>query len=153
MTFSNIGEMTMKRKGLLFFCLLTVFLCSCKTDYSNCDVKINFTPAEGYTSEIEFLDDMNPVYERELIESLKKAKTVTNLFVPKSRTGEGQYQILLYEDGVCIGDYEPTAKDYMIDNRTGHYLKCNNVLNDVRAIFYLQIMKNNWVYPYDNTEK
>ena len=149
----NIGEIKMKRKWLLFFCLLAIVLCSCEEDYSNYDVKINFTPAEGYTSEIEFLEDMNPVYKRELIESLKKAKTVTNLFVPKSRPGEGQYQILLYEDGVCIGDYEPTAKDYMIDNRTGHYLKCNNVLNDVRAIFYLQIMKNNWVYPYDDTEK
>ena len=119
----EIGEITMKRKELLFIFLLTILLCSCEADYSNCDVKINFTPAEGYTSEIEFLEDMNPVYKRDLIKSLKKARTVTNLFVPKSRTGEGQY------------------------------LKCKNVLNDVRAIFYLQIMKNNWVYPYDDTEK
>ncbi|MBO7637798.1 MAG: hypothetical protein J6S91_02370 [Treponema sp.] len=142
-----------KRKGLIFFCLLAVFLCSCEEDYSNYDVKINFTPAEGYTSEIEFLDDMNPVYERELIESLKKARKVTNLFVPKSRPGEGRYQILLYEDGVCVGDYEPTAKDYMKDNNTGQYLKCENVLNDTRSLFYLQIMKNHWVYPYGNDEE
>ena len=137
----------MKRKWLLFFFLLAIVLCSCEEDYSNYDLKINFTPDEGYTSEIEFLDDMNPVYERELIESLKKARTVTNLFVPKSRPGEGRYQILLYENDVCIGEYEPIAKDYMRDNQTGQYLKCKNVLNDVRALFYLQIMKNHWVYP------
>ena len=94
----NIGENVMKKKGLLFIFFLTIFLCSCETDYSNYDLKINFTPDEGYASEIEFLDDMNPVYERELIESLKKARTVTNLFVPKSRPGEGRYQILLYEN-------------------------------------------------------
>ena len=142
-----------KRKGLIFFCLLAVFLCSCEEDYSNYDVKINFTPGEGYTSEIEFLDDMNPVYERELIESLKKARKVTNLFVPKSRPGEGRYQILLYEDGVCVGDYEPTDKDFMRDNNTGQYLKCKNVLNDTRALFYLQIMENHWVYPYGDIEE
>ena len=142
-----------KRKGLIFFCLLAVFLCSCEADYSNYDLKINFTPAEGYTSEILVLEKMNPVYKRELIESLKKAKPVTNFFVPKSRPGEGQYQILLYEDGVCVGDYEPTDKDFLRDNNTGHYLKCKNILKDVQATFYLQIMKNHWVYPYGDDEE
>lgn len=142
-----------KRKGFLVVFLLTIILCSCEADYSNYDLKIHFTPAEGYTSEIEFLDDMNPVYERELIESLKKARKVTNLFVPKSRPGEERYQILLYEDGVCVGDYEPTDKDFMRDNNTGQYLKCKNVLNDTRALFYLQIMENHWVYPYGDIEE
>jgi len=144
----------MKRKGLLFIFLLAIVLCSCKDEYdfSRYNLKINFTPSEGYTSEIEFLDDMNPVYERELMESLIRARPVSFKFVPKSRPGEGRYQILLYEDGICIGDYEPTAKDYMRDNNTGQYLKCKNVLNDVQAIFYVQIMKNHWVYPDGDTE-
>jgi len=146
----------MKRKGLLFILLLTIFLCSCEYgdeyDLDRYNLKINFTPSEGYTSEIEFLDDMNPYYERELMKSLIKARPVSFKSVPKSRPDEGRYQILLYEDDICIGNYEPTAKDYMRDNNTEQYLKCKNVLNDVRAIFYLQIMRNHWVYPYEDIE-
>lgn len=131
-------------------------MCSCEYgdeyDLDRYNLTINFTPSEGYTSEIEFLDDMNPYYERELMKSLIKARPVSFKYVPKSRPGEGRYQILLYEDDVCIGNYEPTAKDYMRDNNTEQYLKCKNVLNDVRAIFYLQIMRNHWVYPDGDTE-
>ena len=138
----------MKRKGLFIF-LLAIFLCSCKTDYSNYDVKISFTPAKYYKSEIRCVEKMLPPYKSNLISDLKQARTVSSLFVPKSEPAEGLYQILLYENGACVGDYEVCDIDYLIDKKNDCYLKCKNILYDVQAIFYMQIMINNMEIPIE----
>ena len=145
----NIEEMTMKRKGLLFIFLLAIFLCSCETDYSNYDIKINFTPSEYYNAEIRCVEKILPFDKSNLISNLKHARRVGLLSVPKSGTAEGQYQILLYENGVCVGDYEICNTDYLFDNKNGSYLKCKNILYYVQAIFYMQIMINNMDIPIE----
>ena len=138
-----------KRKGLIFFCLLTIFLCSCEEDYSKYDVKINFTPSEHYNAEIRCVEKILPFDKSNLINKLKHARKAGLLSVPKSDIAEGRYQILLYENGVCAGDYEICDTDYLFDNKNDCYLKCKDILYYVQAIFYMQIMINNMDIPIE----
>lgn len=145
----NIGGIAMKRKWLLFFCLLAIVLCSCEEDYSNYDVKINFTPSEYYNAEIRCVEKIIPFDKSNLIYNLKHAKRVGLLSVPKSEVAEGRYQILLYENGACVGDYEICDTDYLFDTKNDCYLKCKNILYYIQAIFYMQIMINNMDIPIE----
>ena len=119
----------MKRKFFLFFFLLSIFLCSCESDYSNFDVKINFTPSEYYNAEIRCVDQILPYYRGDFIEKLRHARKVKPSFVSESKTEEGQYQILLYKGEVCVGDYKVCGEDYLFDNQYDSFLECNNILN------------------------
>ena len=145
----NMGGVTMKRKFFLFFFLLSIFLCSCESDYSNFDVKINFTPSEYYNAEIRCVEKILPYYRGDFIEKLRHARKVKPSFVSESKTEEGQYQILLYKGEVCVGNYKVCGEDYLFDNQYDSFLECNNILNDVRAIFYMQIMINNMDIPIE----
>ena len=133
------------------FCILSIFLlififssCTKNPPETNKELKIRFTPREKWESKITFIDDLNYYKNCLLIEQIENARKVSSIgvgFITKEKTGEGEYELMVYENDACIGTYSILNIDYTFDNQRDCYLKTPGLLNLVRAEFYLRLIK------------
>lgn len=132
------------------FCIYSIFLfaliffsCSKNPPETNKELKIRFIPRENWESKITFIDDLNSYKNRLLIEQIEKARMVGVSFIPKEKTSEGEYELLIYENDVCIETYNILNTDYLFDTQRECYLKSPDILNKIRAEFYLRLIRKN----------
>lgn len=132
------------------FCILSIFLlififfsCTKNPPETNKKLKIRFTPRENWESEITFIDDLNSYKNRLLIEQIENARMVGVSFIPKEKTSEGEYVLMIYENDICIENYSILNTDYLYDNQRECYLKSPDILNKIRAEFYLKLIRKN----------
>ena len=133
------------------FCILSIFLlififssCTKNPPETNKELKIRFTPRGNCNSEITFIDDLDYYMTCLLVEQIEKARKVSSIgigFIPKEKTGEGEYELMIYEKNACIGTYSILNTDYTFDNQRDCYLKTPGLLNLVRAEFYLRLLE------------
>ncbi len=133
------------------FCILSIFLlififssCTKNPPETNKELKIRFIPRQGTNTEITFIDDLDYYMTRLLVDKIEKARTVSFIgigFIPKEKTGEGDYELMISENDVCIETYSILNTDYIFDNQRDCYLKTPGLLNLVRAEFYLRLIE------------
>ena len=137
----------MKRNFCIFSIFLFIFIissCSKNPPETNKELKIRFTPRGNWESKITFIDDLNYYKNCLLIEQIEKSRKVSSIgigFIPKEKTGEGEYELMIYENDACIETYSILNTDYIFDNQRDCYLKTPGLLNLVRAEFYLRLIK------------
>ena len=104
---------------------------------------INFTPSKVLNAELDFLDKNGYEDYQSFIESLEKGRRVFfNCFIPKTGIIEGEYKILIYEDNVFVCKYDVIGDDFVYNENKGFCQKVPNVLNNLRAILYLEYLRS-----------
>ena len=104
---------------------------------------INYKPSKFFNGELEFIDINGYTRYYSFVESLEKGKKVFfDWRIPKTGIIEGDYQIEIYENNTCIDIYNIIGNDYVYNERKKCYKKVPNVLNDLRAILYIEYLRN-----------
>ena len=123
-------------KKLLMFSILFLFTMNI---FAENKMIIKFTPSKMYDVELDFLDKNGYTNYQSFIESLEKGKRVfLECFIPKTGIIEGEYQIQIFEDNVCVSRYTVINDDFVYNEIKGVCQKVPNVLNNLRAILYLE---------------
>ena len=103
---------------------------------------INYKPSKVFNVELDFIDINGYNGYFSFIESLEKGRRVLlDWLIPKTAIIEGEYQLVIYEDNTCIGSYIIIADDYVYNEKKDCYQKIPNVLNNLRAILYIEYLR------------
>jgi len=103
---------------------------------------INYKPSKIFNVELDFLDINGYNRYVSFIESLEKGRRVfLEGLIPKTGIIEGEYQLVIYEDNICIGIYTIVNDDYVYNERKNYFQKVPNVLNNLRAILYIEYLR------------
>ena len=103
---------------------------------------INYKPSKVFNVELDFLDINGYNRYVSFIESLEKGRRVfLEVLIPKTGIIEGEYQLVIYEDNICIGIYTVMNDDYVYNERKNYFQKVPNVLNNLRAILYIEYLR------------
>ena len=131
----------LQTKKLLILVILFLFS---MTLFAEQKMIINFTPSKVFQVELDSLDfiDKNGYDDyHSFIESLEKGRRVFfEHLIPKTGIIEGEYQILIYEDNICVGKYTIIGDHFVYNEDKGFCQKVPNVLNNLRAILYLEYL-------------
>ena len=103
---------------------------------------IHYKPSKVFNVELDFIDINGYTRYSSFIESLLKGKRVfLEVLLPKTGIIEGGYQLVIYEDNICIGIYTIMNDDYVYNERKNYFQKVPNVLNNLRAILYIEYLR------------
>ena len=103
---------------------------------------INYKPSKIFNVELDFLDINGYNRYVSFIESLEKGRRLfLEGLIPKTGIIEGEYQLVIYEDNICIGIYTIVNDDYVYNERKNYFQKVPNVLNNLRAILYIEYLR------------
>ena len=103
---------------------------------------IHYKPSKVFNVELDFIDINGYTRYSSFIESLQKGKRVfLEVLLPKTGIIEGEYQLVIYEDNICIGIYTIMNDDYVYNERKNYFQKVPNVLNNLRAILYIEYLR------------
>lgn len=128
----------MKKKLLL--CIL--FLCSMSV-FAEKRMVINFKASKVFDIKIDFIDEQGYIRYNSFMESLLKGKKVYfDSIIPKTGIIEGDYQIVIYEDNKIYCSYNIISDDYVYNENKKCFQKVPNVLNNLRAILYIEYLRS-----------
>lgn len=103
---------------------------------------IHYKPSKVFNVELDFIDINGYTRYSSFIESLLKGRRVfLEMLIPKTGIIEGGYQLVIYEDNICIGIYTVVNDDYVYNERKNYFQKVPNVLNNLRAILYIEYLR------------
>lgn len=103
---------------------------------------IHYKPSKVFNVELDFIDINGYTRYSSFIESLLKGRRVfLEMLLPKTGIIEGGYQLVIYEDNICIGIYTIMNDDYVYNERKNYFQKVPNVLNNLRAILYIEYLR------------
>ena len=103
---------------------------------------IHYKPSKVFNVELDFIDINGYTRYSSFIESLLKGRRVfLEMLLPKTGIIEGGYQLVIYEDNICIGIYTVVNDDYVYNERKNYFQKVPNVLNNLRAILYIEYLR------------
>ena len=138
----------MKNKVFIYISfLLVIFLFSCRSEETTKTVKIQYVPwadsAErgDCNTSVYNIENINIIRNKKIISCIEKGKR--RWFTgnaPKTSPEEGTYLLYIYDDNKCIEEYEVCSDNYLFDNNKARYIKVPEILNMVRAEFYLKIL-------------
>ena len=127
------------KKLLMFF---VVFISLSMNIFAEKKMIINYKPSKVFNVELDFLDINGYNRYVSFIESLEKGRRVfLEVLIPKTGIIEGEYQLVIYEDNICIGIYTVINDDYVYNERKNYFQKVPNVLNNLRAILYIEYLR------------
>ena len=127
------------RKLLIFF---VIFISFSMNIFAEKKMIINYKPSKIFNVELDFLDINGYNRYVSFIESLEKGRRVfLEGLIPKTGIIEGEYQLVIYEDNICIGIYTVMNDDYVYNERKNYFQKVPNVLNNLRAILYIEYLR------------
>lgn len=127
------------RKLLMFF---VIFISFSMNIFAEKKMIINYKPSKIFNVELDFLDINGYNRYVSFIESLEKGRRVfLEVLIPKTGIIEGEYQLVIYEDNICIGIYTIMNDDYVYNERKNYFQKVPNVLNNLRAILYIEYLR------------
>ena len=127
------------KKVLMFF---VIFISFSMNIFAEKKMIINYKPSKIFNVEIDFLDINGYNRYVSFIESLEKGRRVfLEGLIPKTGIIEGEYQLVIYEDNICIGIYTIVNDDYVYNERKNYFQKVPNVLNNLRAILYIEHLR------------
>ena len=127
------------KKLLMFF---VVFISFSMNIFAEKKMIINYKPSKVFNVELDFLDINGYNRYVSFIESLEKGRRVfLEVLIPKTGIIEGEYQLVIYEDNICIGIYTIVNDDYVYNERKNYFQKVPNVLNNLRAILYIEYLR------------
>ena len=127
------------KKVLMFF---VVFISLSMNIFAEKKMIINYKPSKVFNVELDFLDINGYNRYVSFIESLEKGRRVfLEVLIPKTGIIEGEYQLVIYEDNICIGNYTIMNDDYVYNERKNYFQKVPNVLNNLRAILYIEYLR------------
>ena len=127
------------KKVLMFF---VVFISLSMNIFAEKKMVINYKPSKVFNVELDFLDINGYNRYVSFIESLEKGRRVfLEVLIPKTGIIEGEYQLVIYEDNICIGIYTIMNDDYVYNERKNYFQKVPNVLNNLRAILYIEYLR------------
>lgn len=104
---------------------------------------IKYAPSKIFNSNLDFINESGYDRYSTFIESLEKKgrKVFFEYKIPKTGVIEGEYQLLIIEDNKCMGNYIIIGDDYVYNVDKGYYQKNVNILNDLRAILYIEYLR------------
>lgn len=127
------------KKVLMFF---VIFISFSMNIFAEKKMIINYEPSKIFNVELDFLDINGYNRYVSFIESLEKGRRVfLEGLIPKTGIIEGEYQLAIYEDNICIGIYTIVNDDYVYNERKNYFQKVPNVLNNLRAILYIEYLR------------
>ena len=127
------------KKVLMFF---VIFISFSMNIFAEKKMIINYKPSKIFNVELDFLDINGYNRYISFIESLEKGRRVfLEVLIPKTGIIEGEYQLVIYEDNICIGIYTIMNDDYVYNERKNYFQKVPNVLNNLRAILYIEYLR------------
>lgn len=127
------------KKVLMFF---VIFISFSMNIFAEKKMIINYKPSKVFNVELDFLDINGYNRYVSFIESLEKGRRVfLEGLIPKTGIIEGEYQLVIYEDNICIGIYTIVNDDYVYNERKNYFQKVPNVLNNLRAILYIEYLR------------
>ena len=127
------------RKLLIFF---VIFISFSMNIFAEKKMIINYKPSKIFNVELDFLDINGYNRYVSFIESLEKGRRVfLEVLILKTGIIEGEYQLVIYEDNICIGIYTIINDDYVYNERKNYFQKVPNVLNNLRAILYIEYLR------------
>ena len=127
------------KKVLMFF---VIFISFSMNIFAEKKMIINYKPSKIFNVELDFLDINGYNRYVSFIESLEKGRRVfLEVLIPKTGIIEGEYQLVIYEDNICIGIYTIVNDDYVYNERKNYFQKVPNVLNNLRAILYIEYLR------------
>lgn len=127
------------RKLLIFF---VIFISFSMNIFAEKKMIINYKPSKIFNVELDFLDINGYNRYVSFIESLEKGRRVfLEVLILKTGIIEGEYQLVIYEDNICIGIYTVMNDDYVYNERKNYFQKVPNVLNNLRAILYIEYLR------------
>ena len=127
------------KKVLMFF---VIFISFSMNIFAEKKMIINYKPSKVFNVELDFLDINGYNRYVSFIESLEKGRRVfLEVLIPKTGIIEGEYQLVIYEDNICIGIYTIMNDDYVYNERKNYFQKVPNVLNNLRAILYIEYLR------------
>ena len=127
------------KKLLMFF---VVFISLSMNIFAEKKMIINYKPSKIFNVELDFLDINGYNRYVSFIESLEKGRRVfLEVLIPKTGIIEGEYQLVIYEDNICVGIYTIVNDDYVYNERKNYFQKVPNVLNNLRAILYIEYLR------------
>ena len=127
------------KKVLMFF---VIFISFSMNIFAEKKMIINYKPSKIFNVELDFLDINGYNRYVSFIESLEKGRRVfLEGLIPKTGIIEGEYQLVIYEDNICIGIYTIVNDDYVYNERKNYFQKVPNVLNNLRAILYIEYLR------------
>ena len=127
------------KKVLMFF---VIFISFSMNIFAEKKMIINYKPSKIFNVELDFLDINGYNRYVSFIESLEKGRRVfLEGLIPKTGIIEGEYQLVIYEDNICIGTYTIMNDDYVYNERKNYFQKVPNVLNNLRAILYIEYLR------------
>ena len=122
--------------------LFVVFISLSMNIFAEKKMIINYKPSKVFNVELDFLDINGYNRYVSFIESLEKGRRVfLEVLIPKTGIIEGEYQLVIYEDNICIGIYTIVNDDYVYNERKNYFQKVPNVLNNLRAILYIEYLR------------
>lgn len=127
------------KKVLMFF---VIFISFSMNIFAEKKMIINYKPSKIFNVELDFLDINGYNRYVSFIESLEKGRRVfLEGLIPKTGIIEGEYQLVIYEDNICVGIYTIVNDDYVYNERKNYFQKVPNVLNNLRAILYIEYLR------------
>ena len=127
------------KKVLMFF---VIFISFSMNIFAEKKMIINYKPSKIFNVELDFLDINGYNRYVSFIESLEKGRRVfLEGLIPQTGRIEGEYQLIIYEDNICIGIYTIVNDDYVYNERKNYFQKVPNVLNNLRAILYIEYLR------------
>ena len=127
------------KKVLMFF---VIFISFSMNIFAEKKMIINYKPSKIFNVELDFLDINGYNRYVPFIESLEKGRRVfLEGLIPKTGIIEGEYQLVIYEDNICVGIYTIVNDDYVYNERKNYFQKVPNVLNNLRAILYIEYLR------------
>ena len=127
------------KKVLMFF---VVFISLSMNIFAEKKMVINYKPSKVFNVELDFLDINGYNRYVSFIESLEKGRRLfLEGLIPKTGIIEGEYQLVIYEDNICVGIYTIVNDDYVYNERKNYFQKVPNVLNNLRAILYIEYLR------------
>jgi len=127
------------KKVLMFF---VIFISFSMNIFAEKKMIINYKPSKIFNVELDFLDINGYNRYVSFIESLEKGRRLfLEGLIPKTRIIEGEYQLVIYEDNICIGIYTIVNDDYVYNERKNYFQKVPNVLNNLRVILYIEYLR------------
>ena len=127
------------KKVLIFF---VIFISFSMNIFAEKKMIINYKPSKIFNVELDFLDINGYNRYVSFIESLEKGRRLfLEGLIPKTGIIEGEYQLVIYEDNICIGTYTIMNDDYVYNERKNYFQKVPNVLNNLRAILYIEYLR------------
>jgi|GEM_PF-2699365 len=126
-------------KKLLMF---VIFISILMNIFAEKRMIIHHKPSKVFNVELDFIDINGYTGYASFIESLQKGRRVfLEVLLPKTAIIEGEYQLVIYEDNICIGIYTVINDDYVYNERKDYFQKVPNVLNNLRAILYIEYLR------------